>query len=289
MAKLVLKSRHRVMCGDSTSERDVSTLMAGAGADLVFTSPPYAQQRDYGAAKDKVSDWDALMQGVFNVLPVKNSAQVLVNLGLVHRDGEWLPYWDGWIEWMRAQGWRRFGWYVWDQGPGLPGDWNGRLAPAHEFIFHFNREPRRPNKTVESKHAGETLGGGGLRSADGTVKGKTGAGRAIQSHRIPDSVVRVMRHKGAVTGGSHPAVFPVALVEEIVAAYSDEGDVVYEPFAGSGSSVVAAERSGRLCYAMDIDPAYVDVACRRWLLLFRTEPVHAATGKTFSEVADGAA
>ncbi|MEH7830484.1 hypothetical protein [Gemmobacter denitrificans] len=43
---------------------------------------------------------------------------------------------------VRAQGWRRFGWYVWDQGPGLPGDWDGRLAPSHEFIFHFNRQPR---------------------------------------------------------------------------------------------------------------------------------------------------
>lgn len=288
MAKLVLKSRHRVMCGDSTSERDVAALMDGSAADLVFTSPPYAQQRDYGAAKDKVSDWDALMQGVFSALPVKNSAQVLVNLGLVHRDGEWLPYWDGWIAWMRGQGWRRFGWYVWDQGPGLPGDWNGRLAPAHEFIFHFNREPRRPNKTVESKYAGKESNGG-LREKDGTIGGRSKGPSKIQSHRIPDSVVRVMRHKGAVTGGSHPAVFPVALVEEIVAAYSDEGDVVYEPFAGSGTSVVACERTGRECFAMELDPAYVDVSCRRWIATFGSEPVHAATGKTFSEVADGAA
>ena len=103
------------------------------------------------------------MQGVFAAAPVTADAQLLVNLGLVHRDGEWTPYWEGWLDWMRAQGWRRFGWYVWDQGPGLPGDWNGRLAPSHEFIFHFNRQPRKPNKTVESKHAGETLGGGGLR------------------------------------------------------------------------------------------------------------------------------
>jgi len=116
----------------------------------------------------------------------------------VHRDNEWQHYWEGWVEWMRASGWRRFGWYVWDQGPGLPGDWNGRLAPSHEFIFHFNRSPRKPHKTVPSKHAGETLGGGGLRGAGGTVHAKTGTGNAIQSHSIPDSVFRVMRHKGGL-------------------------------------------------------------------------------------------
>ncbi len=154
---------HRLICGDATDPAVVARLMDGAQASLMFTSPPYAQQRDYGAAKEKVGDWDALMQGVFAAAPVTADAQLLVNLGLVHRDGEWLPYWEGWVDWMRVQGWRRFGWYVWDQGPGLPGDWNGRLAPSHEFIFHFNRQPRQPNKTVESKHAGETLGGGGLR------------------------------------------------------------------------------------------------------------------------------
>jgi DNA modification methylase len=120
--------------------------MAGEEADICFTSPPYAQQRDY---KSGPQDWDALMEGVFSLLPAKHDAQVLVNLGLVHRDGEWLPYWDGWIEWMRSAGWRRFGWYVWDQGPGLPGDWNGRLAPSHEFIFHFNRVAEGARKTKD--------------------------------------------------------------------------------------------------------------------------------------------
>jgi len=111
------------------------------------------------------------------------------------------------VEWMRTFGWRRFGWYVWDQGPGLPDDWNGRLASWHEFIFRFNRALCKPQKTVPSKHAGETLGGGGLRGADGTVHSKTGTGNAIQSHRIPDSVFRIMRHKGGLgAAGSHPAV-----------------------------------------------------------------------------------
>lgn len=289
MAKLVLKARHRVMCGDSTSAVDVDKLMASAIATFVFTSPPYAQQRDYGAAKEKVSDWDALMQGVFAAAPVSDDAQLLVNLGLVHRDGEWMPYWQSWVEWMREQGWRRFGWYVWDQGPGLPGDWNGRPAPSHEFVFHFNREVRKLHKTIESKHAGATLGGGGLRSADGKVHAKTGAGNAIQSHRIPDSVFRVMRHKGAIQGGSHPAVFPVALVEEVFAAFTDPDELVFEPFCGSGTQVIAAEKMGRRCFGMELDPAYVDVACRRWLHFTGAEPIHEATGKTFSEMTDGQA
>ena len=257
--------RHRLCCGDATDPAAVVKLMQREQATLMFTSPPYAQQRDYGAAKEKVGDWDALMQGVFTAAPATTDAQLLVNLGLVHRDSEWQPYWEGWVEWMRASCWRRFGWYVWDQGPGLPGDWNGRLAPSHEFIFHFNRAPRKPHKTVPSKHAGETLGGGGLRGADGTVHAKTGTGNAIQSHRIPDSVFRIMRHKGGLgAAGSHPAVFPVALVEAVLTAFSDPGDLIYEPFCGSGTQIVAAERAGRRCFAMELDPAYCDVAVRRW-------------------------
>jgi DNA modification methylase len=269
---------HRLICGDATDADVVARLMAGAQASLMFTSPPYAQQRDYGAAKETVGDWDGLMQGVFAAAPVTEAAQLLVNLGLVHRDGEWVPYWERWVEWMRSSGWRRFGWYVWDQGPGLPGDWNGRLAPSHEFIFHFNRVPRKPNKTIPSKHAGETLGGGGLRTADGQVRAKTGTGNAIQSHRIPDSVFRIMRHKGGLgAAGSHPAVFPVALVEAVLAAFTDPGDLIFEPFCGSGTQLVAAESTERRCYAVELDPVYCDVAVRRWEM---------ATGRTASRVAE---
>ncbi len=265
VARLELKAWHRLCCGDSTSVTAVDALMKGDAAKLMFTSPPYAQQREYGAAKEMVGDWFALMQGVFTAAPVTADAQLLVNLGLVHRDSEWQPYREGWVEWMRASGWRRFGWYVWDQGPGLPGDWNGRLTPSHEFIFHFNRAPRKPNKTVPSKHAGETLGGGGLRGADGIVHAKTGTGNLIQSHRIPDSVFRIMRHKGGLgAAGSHPAVFPVALVEAVLTAFSDPGDLVYEPFCGSGTQLIAAERTGRRCFAMELGPVYCDVAVRRW-------------------------
>ena len=281
---LWIMGRHRLLCGDSTNAEHVSRLMAGQTADLCFTSPPYAQQRNYKSGG--ISDWDALMQGVFSILPVNHTAQVLVNLGLVHREGEWTPYWDGWIEWMRTVGWRRFGWYVWDQGPGLSGDWHGRLAPSHEFIFHFNRIAETARKTKASKMAGK-MSAGLMRDADGGFSGgrATKGPQAIQERKIPDSVIRVMRHKGGLgKAGNHPAVFPVDLVSELLTAFSDPDDLVFEPFCGSGTQLISAQKNGRSCFGMELAPEYADVAVRRWQNFSGQTAKLEADGRTFAEV-----
>jgi DNA modification methylase len=128
------------------------------------------------------------------------------------------------------------------------------------------------------------LSGGGLRTADGKVKRKTGAGDEIQSHHIPDSVVRVMRHKGAISGGgSHPAVFAVGLPIFIMESYTDIGDMVFEPFCGSGTTVLAAEKTGRVARAVELAPHYVDIAVARWNAGFPDRPaILEATGQTFA-------
>ncbi len=286
---LWLLGEHRLLCGDSTDAAAVSRLMAGETAALCFTSPPYAQQRDY--ATGGIRDWDALMGGVFTHLPMAADGQVLVNLGLVHRGGEWQPYWDSWLDWMREAGWKRFGWYVWDQGAALPGDWNGRLGPSFEFVFHFCRQPRKPNKIVPCKYAGEDthLRADGhstaMRRADGSVGEWTHAGQPTQTHRIPDNVIRIGRHKARGIEVEHPAVFPVALPEFVMQAYSDAGDVCYEPFSGSGTAIVAAVRTGRRMRAIDLAPAYVDVAVRRWNGLHPDRPARLDGGGAFATVA----
>ncbi|MCU6432646.1 site-specific DNA-methyltransferase [Undibacterium sp. Jales W-56] len=283
--------RHRLICGDAADPVVIAALMDGAQTKLCFTSPPYGNQRNY--ASGGITDWDGLMRGVFARLPVAEDAQVLVNLGLIHRDNEVIPYWDGWLGWMRTQCWRRFAWYVWDQGPGMPGDWSGRLAPSFEFVFHFNRQSRKPNKIVPCKHAGQEshLRADGsstaMRSKDGEVGGWTHAGQPTQDNRIPDSVIRVMRHKGKIGQDiDHPAVFPVALPEFILDAYSNIGDIVFEPFGGSGTTMLAAERTGRHCRAVEIAPEYVDVAVKRFQQNFPGVPVTLlATGQTFDAIA----
>ncbi len=282
---LWLLGDHRLLCGDSTDPKAVARLMDGGHASLLFTSPPYGNQRDYTTGG--VKDWDALMQDVFAHIPMADDGQVLVNLGLIHRDNEWQPYWQEWLEWMRGQNWRRFGWYVWDQGPGLPGDWNGRLAPAFEFVFHFNRQARRPNKTVPCKWAGHVNNShGGMRAKDGHVGEWTHAGQGVQETRIPDNVIRITRHKARGIETEHPAVFPVKLAEFALETYSDESGLVYEPFSGSGTTLVAGQRTGRRVRALELAPEYVDVACLRWHELFPDVPViHAESGQTFEAVA----
>lgn len=260
---LWILGEHRLLCGDSTKAEDVARVMNGERAGLCFTSPPYAQQRDYTEeAKEKVQDWFALMCGVFANLPMANDGQVLVNLGLIHRDCEWVPYWEPWIEWMRQQGWRRFGWYVWDQGPGLPGDWNGRLAPAFEFVFHFNRELLRPAKWVEKKPESIVAPHGtGLRGKDGTMTGWSSPDAFLQTNKIPDSVLRIMRHKARGDECQHAAVFPVELPGFAMQCWPG---IVYEPFSGSGTTIIAGEQLGRSVRAIDVSPAYCDIAVQRW-------------------------
>jgi DNA modification methylase len=265
---LWLLGEHRLLCGDSTDATCVARVLGADRAALLFTSPPYGNQRAYTTGG--ISDWDALMQGVFQHLPaiLADDGQALVNLGLIHRDGEWQPYWQGWLEWMRAQGWRRFGLYAWDQGPGLPGDWNGRLAPAFEFVFHFNRKARPPNKIIPCKWAGDPLLMSGLRRSDGSMSGCSHAGRPIQEMRIPDSVLRITRHKGRGIETEHPAVFPVALPEFLMQTYANLGDAVFEPFAGSGTTILAGQRTGRRVRAIELAPAYVDLAIARYRTVF---------------------
>jgi DNA modification methylase len=270
---LWLLGEHRLLCADSTEAASVARVMGADRAALLFTSPPYGSQRDYTTGG--VSDWDALMQGVFGHLgaALRPDGQVLVNLGLIHREGEWQPYWQGWLDWMRGQGWRRFALYCWDQGPGLPGDWNGRLAPAFELVFHFNRAARQANKIVPCKWAGTPNKGSGLRAADGEVKAYTHIGLPVQEMRIPDSVLRITRHKGRGIETDHPAVFPVALPEFLMRAYTDEGETVFEPFAGSGTTILAGQRTGRSVRAIELAPAYVDLAIARWRMLHPDLPV----------------
>ena len=82
----------------------------------------------------------------------------------------------------------------------------------------------------------------------------------------------------------HPTVKPVALVADAILDSSVRGDVVLDAFLGSGTTVIAAERTGRRCYGLEIDPLYVDTIIRRWQAFTGDMAKHTATGRIFSEL-----
>jgi DNA modification methylase len=82
----------------------------------------------------------------------------------------------------------------------------------------------------------------------------------------------------------HPTVKPVAMVSDAIFDCSARGDIVLDAFLGSGTTIIAAERTGRTCFGLELDPIYVDTAVRRWQSFTRRAAVHAESGLTFSEV-----
>ena len=85
----------------------------------------------------------------------------------------------------------------------------------------------------------------------------------------------------------HPTVKPVALIADAILDCSARGDLVLDPFLGSGSTLLAAERVGRVCRGMELDPLYVDAAIRRWQRFTGDSAVHAVTGIRFNDCTQG--
>lgn len=284
------QSQHEVLCADNGDAALIQHWFRGGQADLLVTSPPYAQQRDYHA---QIASWTTMMQRMMLAAPLRDAAQVLVNLGLVHVEGEVMDYWRDWLLWLSCRGWRRFGQYVWDQGPGMMGNWGGRLAPSFEFVFHLNKASRQPNKIIAKKPENikiKRLKNGeadaGMRGKDGIVKRLSNPESCLQLTKIPDSVIRVNRHTARGIECEHPAVMALGLASLLIEAYSDPGEIVYEPFGGAGTTLLAAEQAGRRAMTVELSPRYVDLIVQRFVAeVPGAATVLDRTGETWAQAA----
>jgi len=256
---------HLLYCGDC--RRDLSQPMAGRGINVAVTSPPYASQRKYDPASgfvpiapDKYVDWfEAVQANVARYLAPDGSW--FVNIRSHCDAGERHLYvYDLLLAHARTWHWRFVDDLVWCKGHGSPGSWPNRFKNAWEPVFHFTRKAdikfrplqvSKPSEYAIVESNTSRVSRGGFTSA-GTV---TGAG-----HALPSNVI----HTGAEHDQPHTAPYPVALPSFFVAAFSDEGDTVFDPFCGSGTTLIAAERLHRKCIAIEISPAYCDVIVERW-------------------------
>lgn len=249
---------HRLMCGDSTSTDDFSALMDGDTAEICFTSPPYADQREYNGGKELSTEHLAtFIRTAFGAC-----RYFAVNLGYSRKDGEVNPYWDDYIKEAKACGLKLLSWNIWDKGEcGSIGNQTAMFGISHEWIFVFGPKPKELFKTVENKSAGYRANHTGNRQANGSIK--KGKDRLVSDHSQLKTVYNCTAQK-ARDDIDHPARFPVQFPEGYIEAMTTAGEVVYEPFGGSGTTMIAAEKLNRRARLMELDPHYCDVIVARW-------------------------
>ena len=301
-----LIGRHRLICGDCRDAAVVGTLMAGANANVAITSPPYATQREYDPTSgfkpvppEEYVDWYRAVAAAVEAV-LADDGSYFLNIKAHADEGERNLYvMDLVLAHRRAWDWRFVDEFCWRKTDnGVPGGWQNRFKNAWEPVFHFCRQQQIKFRAEAVSHASDdcfdyspdnpkSTSGSGLlgTGARGDAAGKPGAGDNAGRHRGAARPSNVIEVKTESSQGSHSAPFPRALVEFFVKAFSDPGDVVFDPFLGSGTTMAAAHVLGRAGYGCEISPAYCDVILRRIGDLAETEPVLADTGKTFNEVA----
>lgn len=263
--ELWILGNHRLLCGDSTNAEDVERLISGNKVELCFTSPPYSDMRDYGGcdlSEEKLS--------VFLSAPCEYFA---VNLGIKRTHGEIVRYWEQYIAAAENYSLKLLSWNVWDKLEcGSVGNQTAMFGIQHEWIFVFGKEPKKLNRTVFNQSRGERANYTRNRGKDGVVRG--GWDGVVSEKRQMDTVVCISPQK-ARDGktGDHPAPFPVGLPEAYIEAMTSDGQSVYEPFTGSGSTLIACQKTGRRCFGMEIDPAYCDVILTRWAEYASADPI----------------
>ena len=252
--ELWILGEHRLLIDDCTVKENVERLMGGEKAELFFTSPPYSDQRDYSGSLDlSIEKLAGCLQA--------HASLYVVNLGYQRKEKQVFRYWDEWIKEAEKRDLKLLSWNIWDRGsPFSIGQQTAMFPIEHEWIFVFGFETKDLNRTIENKWGGLGRTGVTNREKDGTLKRRDPV--LVQSHRPLGTVCRVGVDREQ--GIDHPAKFPVALPEEYIKACTSDGDGVIEPFCGSGSTLIACEKTNRKCFGMEIDPHYGAVIIERW-------------------------
>ena len=242
--------KHRLMCGDSTSIDAVDALMEGQKADMVFTDPPYGMKLD--------TDYSS----------IKGSAKAKI---------------------------KNLGGKKYDRIIGDHDDFTPELISTVFACFDYVDEiflwgadyyaELLPNKNDGSWVVWDKRGS---EDADRIVGSCFELCWSKQKHKREIARVKWMGAFGHADARNrvHPSQKPLALCDWFFDRWGSSGDVVVDLYGGSGSTLIACEKTGRHARLMELDPKYCDVIIKRWQDFTGQKAVHADSGMTFEEVSN---
>lgn len=241
--------RHRLMCGDSTSIDDVEKLMDGSKADMVFTDPPYGYEYQSNM-REKTDKFDVIENDdkILDFFPCIQS----VCDGWVYICTTWKTA-DKWIE-LFKQYYDLTNVIIWDKGGGGIGDLFHTFSTDYEMILVCNN-----GHELKGKRYGSVWN---FANQEITKMKKEELLNIVLEQKKFYSIWQ--EKKDNPNEYVHPTQKPVSLSARAIRSSTDIGNNVVDLFGGSGSTVMACEQMGRNCYAMELDPHYVDVIIARW-------------------------
>ena len=259
---------HRLRCGDATSGENFGKLMGSERARMMSSDPPYnvrirnvvgrgrRRHREFAMASGEMSDLE-FTGFLATVLGLAADYSLQNALHYVFMDWRHLPQLfaagqDVYAEMLNL--------IVWDKTNAGQG---GLYRSQHELIgvYRVGDEPHINNVEL-GKHG----------------RNRTNVWRYAGQNTFGKDRLDALR--------AHPTVKPVALVADAIKDCTKRDDIVLDPFCGSGTTILAAEKVGRRARCLEIDCTYVDLAVRRWQSATKKDAVHAVTGRVFEEVAE---
>lgn len=240
-----------------------------ASIDLIVTSPPYVDQRaaTYGGIKpEDYVDWFLPRAEQF-LRVLKPSGSFVLNIKEKAIHGERHTYVLELILALRKQGWLWTEEYIWHKKNCYPGKWPNRFRDAWERCLHFTKQRQfKMNQDAVKVPMGDwaqtrlkSLGKNDVVRYDSQVGNAFAKNIANWQGRDMAYPTNVLHLATECSNKKHSAAFPLALPQWFIKLFTDPGDVVLDPFAGSGTSLQAAVELGRKAIGIDISPKYISM------------------------------
>ncbi len=252
---LWLLGQHRMLCGDSTDPKHVARLMDGEKAALVATDPPYLVDYTGDRPNDSGKDWSA----TYHEVDIKDA------------DGFFRAVFTNILS-VLGPGAAIYCWHAHKRAGLIQAVWADLEIVDHQQIIWVKPSPVFGRVYWHFRHEPCVMGW------------RKGQQPAHDGNHEYNSVWEVDWDGKARVQTDHPTSKPPELFARPMRKHTKPGAILFEPFCGSGSQVIAAETERRRCRAMEIEPAYVDVTIRRWEAATGQDATLGGTGKTFTQV-----